>query len=167
MTYNFENGVLMLTRESDGAILVYPYNPETQEPFLNEDDAIAYANSRPMYFITPPAPLTLEDAKEQKAKEVRDYFQKQIDEMQTKYAPYELQSFTDQKEEWKLWKQDPNASVPIVSAMATARGISKEELMQKIEDNVIGIATLQGQQNKLEDAINACTTLEELEAIEV
>lgn len=94
-------------------------------------------------------------------------YQDKINSIMSRYNEYELDSFADQREEWKKYTADATALTPIVDAMATARGISKEELMAKIGANVIGIATIQGQQNALEDAIKNCTTLEELEAIEV
>lgn len=52
MTYNYENGVLTITRD-DGAIARFAYNPETQEPFANEDEALSYANGSKLYFVMP------------------------------------------------------------------------------------------------------------------
>lgn len=105
--------------------------------------------------------------KESKAKTLRTKYQKQIDAISSNYAPYELESFTDQKAEWKLYSADNTASTPIVDAMATARGITRDALFTKIGTNITAIATLQGQQNATEDAIKACTTLAELDAIVV
>lgn len=59
MTHNYENGILTLTNE-DGGTLVYIYNPETQVPFSSEEEALAYAYSRPMYFTKP---LSIEEIK--------------------------------------------------------------------------------------------------------
>ena len=83
------------------------------------------------------------------------------------YAPYEVESFIDQRNEWRAWKADATAATPIVDVLASARGISKEALMAKIEANVLAIVKLQGSQNAIEDSIKACTTIEELEALEV
>ena len=44
-------------------------------------------------------------------------------------------------------------------------GFTREELFAKIGTNVLGITALQGAQNLKEDAIKACTTVAELEAI--
>jgi len=62
MTHNYTDGKLTLTRE-DGATIAYPYNPETQQPFKNEQDALDYAYSRPMYWVLPP---TFKELKAQK-----------------------------------------------------------------------------------------------------
>ena len=102
-----------------------------------------------------------------KIKEIKQIAQNKIDELSAKYAPYEVASFADQRAEWKLYIADNNAKTPIVDAIANARGISRDDLFTKIGNNVTAIATAQGQQNALEDAIEACATIEDLEAIEI
>jgi len=105
--------------------------------------------------------------KSDKLQEVRASFQSQVDALRSKYAPYEIESFVDQRAEWRAYKNKSTALTPIVDTLANTRGIPKKDLLSKIEANVLGITILQGQQNALEDTINACTTLEELEAIGV
>ena len=90
-----------------------------------------------------------------------------VNAVRNKYSEYEVESFTDQRNEWKLYIADNNAKTPIVDAIANARGISRDDLFTKIGNNVTAIATAQGQQNALEDAIEACATIEDLEAIEI
>ena len=89
-----------------------------------------------------------------------------IYKLTAKYAPYEIESFVDQRNEWKAWKADKTTATPIVDTLATTRGINKEELMAKIEANVLAIVQLQGAQNALEDKIKACTTIEMLQELE-
>jgi len=62
MLNTYINGTLTITRE-DGATLAYAYNPEIQQPFKNEQDALDYAYSKPMYWVLPP---TLDEFKVQK-----------------------------------------------------------------------------------------------------
>ena len=50
LNYSYTNGTLTITREEDGFIVIFPYNPETQEPFSSEEDAIAYSQSTKLYF---------------------------------------------------------------------------------------------------------------------
>lgn len=97
---------------------------------------------------------------------VKDTVQSLVDQIKGKYAQFEVESFLDQREEWRRWVADKNAPTPYVDALAAARGISKEELMKRIEKKVTALATLQGKQQALIDKIEAATTIEELEAID-
>jgi len=97
---------------------------------------------------------------------VKDTVQSLVDQIKGKYAQFEVESFLDQREEWRRWVADSNAPTPYVDALAAARGISKEELMKRIGKKVTALATLQGKQQALIDKIEAATTIEELEAID-
>ena len=97
---------------------------------------------------------------------VKDTVQSLVDKIKSKYAQFEVESFLDQREEWRRWISDPNAPTPYVDALAAARGISKEELMKRIGRKVTALATLQGKQQALIDKIEAATTIEELEMID-
>jgi hypothetical protein len=144
-----------LVRE-DGALM-------TTKVFSNgEDSAVisaeadkAYSNYLDNYY------------KVNKLKEVRKKYQNLIDKQKSNYADYEIDSFVDQRREWTAWSADDTTPTPIVDALAAGRGIDRLDLLAKIGNNVVAIAMMQGQQNALEDKIKACTTLEELEAIEV
>ncbi len=81
---------------------------------------------------------------------IKKKYQKIIDDIKSKYSPYELESFVDQRNEWRIYKQDPTSITPFVDAIAKARGITREILFEKIEKKVLSIATLQGLQ-KLEE----------------
>ena len=98
--------------------------------------------------------------------DVASKYQTTVSKLAEKYAPYEVESFVDQRNEWKAWKADETTATPIVDTLATARGVTKEELMAKIEGNVLAIVHLQGAQNALEDKIKACTTIEMLQELE-
>ena len=99
-------------------------------------------------------------------KAVMDKYQGTVNRLQKHYSAYEIESFIDQRNEWRAWKADETTATPIVDTLATARGITKEELMAKIEANVLAIVQLQGAQNALEDKIKACTTIEMLQELE-
>lgn len=53
MTHDFTDGVLTLYNDQ-GDVARYEKNPETQKAFLNEDEALTYAYTHPIYFFTPP-----------------------------------------------------------------------------------------------------------------
>ena len=61
MTHDFIDGVLTVYNE-EGGYARYPRNPETQKPFASEHAALQYVMSRPIYYATPP---TLEEKQEQ------------------------------------------------------------------------------------------------------
>jgi len=109
---------------------------------------------------------TLLDIQKEKALSiVRNAFQKKMNEKTSKYAKYELDSFVDQRTEWKLWMQDNDIDTPIVDALAESRGIDRSDLLEKIGYNVIEITKLQGLQNKIEDSIKMCQTAVEIEQL--
>jgi len=106
-------------------------------------------------------------AKRSKKLVVRSAYQIKVDALARGYAQYELDSFADQRVEYRNWKADDTSPTPVIDAIAAGRGISREDLLAKVEEKVVYIATLQGQQNAKEDEINACTTLEEVEAVKL
>jgi len=105
--------------------------------------------------------------KQLKLLDIKQMYQGKIDNISKKYAPYEVESFVDQRGEWRVWHNDNNAATPIVDALAAARGVDREVLLNKIGANVIALTTIQGEQNALEDKIKACTTQDELDAVEI
>ena len=107
----------------------------------------------------------LDISKAFKLKEIKETFQGKINALTAKYNKYEVESFVDQRAEWKAWHLDDTSKTPMVDVIADARGIDREVLLGGIGKNVLFILGVQGEQNKLEDAIKACTTEEELEAI--
>lgn len=74
------------------------------------------------------------------------------------YPSSEKGTFAIQQTEWASWTADNAASTPFVDALATARGMTKADLMAKIGANVTAIATAVGNKQSRVNAINACTT---------
>ncbi len=60
---------------------------------------------------------------------------------------------------------DNTAQTPYVTALAAARGLTLPVLMGKIGVKVAGLATIQGTQQALEDAVKAATTEAQLQEI--
>ena len=104
----------------------------------------------------------LDVLKRVKLKFIKDLYQSKINNLMANYNKFELESFADQRTEWKAWKQDDTIATPIIDTLAAARGIDREVLLDKIGKNVLYIVGLQGEQNSIEDAIKACSTEEEL-----
>ncbi|BCD61757.1 hypothetical protein NrS5_53 [Nitratiruptor phage NrS-5] len=117
--------------------------------------------------IITPATKTFDEIKQEKLKEIKNKFQQFINSIKSQYAPYEIESFQDQREEWREWVKDNSTPTPIVDALAQARGIDRVELLNRIGQKVVQIISIQGLQNKLEDQVNAAQTIDEVEAIDV
>ena len=66
---------------------------------------------------------------------------------------------------------DPTASTPLLSALAQARGISLPDLVERVlaKADAFAVASgfIIGQRQALEDRLDACTTLEEVQGITV
>jgi len=73
-SYN-DNGVLTITNE-DGWTTGFAYNPETLIPFGSQAEAIAYANTHPLYFSPP---MTAEELQGHKETEVSEAVQTMLD----------------------------------------------------------------------------------------
>jgi len=93
--------------------LVRPYIPLTQEEL---DEA-----------VTNYTPLA-DKKKELELAKVN----KQAEDMLTEYPQYERDSFITQEAEARAYKADNEASVPLISGIAAARGIEVDELADKI-----------------------------------
>lgn len=109
----------------------------------------------------------LEKLKENKLFEIRQKFQGIVDFIKSQYAPYEIESFADQRAEWRAWMADNTAKTPIVDALAQARGIDREVLLQRIGEKVTQIVQLQGTQNRIEDSVKMLNDVEGIEAVNV
>ena len=66
---------------------------------------------------------------------------------------------------------DPTASTPLLSALAQARGISLPDLVERVlakaDAFAVASGSIIGQRQALEDRLDACTTLEEVQGITV
>jgi len=85
------------------------------------------------------------------------------------YPEREISSWPQQEKEARAYLADPAAVTPLLDALSTARGVTKDALAQKIVAKADAFAAaagaLIGKRQALEDKINAATTIEELEAI--
>lgn len=116
--------------------------------------------------------LKLEIAKEGKLSEIREATNSYMKELKKNFSDAEVQTWFRQENGVKLLSADINSEeydAKWVKALATARGITLEEQMQRIAyaSNVMNeyAYRLVGYQQNLEDRINAATTLEEVEII--
>lgn len=90
---------------------------------------------------------------------VRDRYNQKFKELNKWSSHLEAATWEQQKSEASAWTADNSASTPMLTTMATARGISVSDLVSKINSKVTAynnsLATLLGEQKNLEDDIDA------------
>lgn len=151
---------------------VYPYAAE----FAEEWDAVfAYAEAHPDIVTeerayTPPVP-TLEQTKAAKLSEINKAADAAIATLTATYPDREISTFDKQESEARAYAADPTASTPLLSALAQARGIPLDELVRRVlakaDAFAVASGSIIGQRQALEDWLDACTTLEEVQGITV
>ena len=97
-------------------------------------------------------------------KYIRDRFNdKAKDIAEDRVGNLEKLSWEQQKKEAEAWTADNSASVPMLTTMATARGISVADLVGKINAKVTAynsaVATKLAEQKVLEDEVDALDTI--------
>lgn len=151
---------------------VYLYAAE----FAEEWDAVfAYAEAHPECVTeeqpyVPPVP-TLEEVKAAKLSEINAACDGLLNALTATYPDWEISTFDKQESEARAYAADPTASTPLLSALAQARGISlpdlAERVLAKADAFVVASGSIIGQRQALEDRLDVCTTLEEVQGITV
>ena len=100
---------------------------------------------------------------------VRAAYGNTINNITLPYTTAETSTWTKQESEARAYQVNNAAPAPLITALATNRGIAIAELVTRIIAKADAYATAVGQllgvQQKQEDAIAAATTLDELNAI--
>ncbi len=151
---------------------VYPYAAE----FAEEWDAVfAYAEVHPECVTeeqpyVPPVP-TLEQTKAAKLSEINKAADAAIATLTATYPDREISTFDKQESEARAYAADATASTPLLSALAQARGVPLDELVRRVlakaDAFAVASGSIIGQRQALEDRLDACTTLEEVQGITV
>ncbi|MFQ6996914.1 hypothetical protein [Bilophila wadsworthia] len=151
---------------------VYPYAAEFAQEW---DEVFAYAEAHPECVTeeqpyVPPIP-TLEQTKAAKLSEINKAADAAIATLTATYPDRELATFDKQEAEARAYAADPTASTPLLSALAEARGISLPDLVERVlakaDAFAVASGSIIGQRQALEDRLDACTTLEEVQGITV
>lgn len=151
---------------------VYPYSAEFAEEW---DEAFAYAEAHPECVTeeqpyTPPVP-TLEEVKAAKLSEINAAADRAIGTLTVTYPDREISTFDKQESEARAYAADATASTPLLSALAQARGISLLDLVERVlaKADILAMASgsIIGQRQALEDRLDTCTTVEDVQAITV
>lgn len=150
-------------------------DPANGQPFASEVVAQAWqdsylaaaaaAQAARAAEVAAAAPVRLEERRAQKIAAIRAHFGGLVDGLKADCAPYEVDTWPVQTAEFSAWTANSAAPTPYVAALAAARGITLAALMDKIGIKVVGLASLQGVQQALEDAVKAAATEAEVEAV--
>lgn len=122
--------------------------------------------------------LDLDAALGEKTKQLHTNADQLANPILRNYSAVEIATFDTQKEEWQAYQADAAASTPTLDGFATRRGITREVMMQKVEDAITAMKTLSGaivaEQQAKEDELKAAyaikdtftNTTEQLAALE-
>ena len=151
----------------------------TQKDILPAVDTVGISNCKGMVLANevttveqdtlknPPKELAVEKMK--KAQELKQWAAQQTAVFTDEYTQAEIASWDLQESEAKAYQSDPQASVPFIEGMATQRGITVDDLANRIITNSAAYKTLGsevfGKRQKYFDQIEAATTLAEVEAV--
>lgn len=151
---------------------VYPYAAEFAQEW---DEVFAYAEAHPEMVTeegpyVPPVP-TLKQTKAVKLSEINRAADAAIATLTATYPDREISTFDKQESEARAYVADATASTPLLSALAEARGISLSDLVERVlakaDAFAVASGSIIGQRQALEDRLDACTTLEEVQGITV
>ena len=108
-------------------------------------------------------------ARADKQQQIRTWFESQFSALQSEYTQIEIDTFKTQEEEARAYTADPTAPTPMLSGIATARGITVDSLAMKVAENAqtykLLAAPIMGKKQRLEDALKLATTVTEVEAV--
>lgn len=144
------------------------------EEFEEEWKAVnAYAKAHPECVTeeqpyVPPVP-TFEEAKAAKLSEINKAADKALNALTTTYPDREISTFDKQEAEARAYMADHTVPTPLLSALAKARGLSMDELVERVITKADAFAAASGyiigQRQALKDQLDACKTLEEVQSI--
>lgn len=153
-----------------------PYHVPNNDDFKEEWDKVhAYAIAHPEWVTeeqpyTPPVP-TFEEAKADKLTEINAAADKVLSALTAIYPNQETSTFYKQEAEARAYMADPTAPTPLLSALVKARGIDMDELVKRVIAKADTFAAASGyiigQRQALEDQLDACRTLKEVQSIVV
>ena len=138
-------------------------------------DVDAYAEAHPEMVTeeqpyVPPVP-TLDEVKAAKLSEINAAADRAIATLTATYPDRELATFDKQESEARAYAADATASTPLLSALAQARGIPLDELVRRVlakaDAFAVASGSIIGQRQALEDRLDVCTTVEEVQSIAV
>lgn len=128
---------------------------------------VADENGYPV--LQDPPPLTLDEAKAAKLTEINAACDAEIEAIKVSYPDTEVMTWDKQEMEARALVLDAAADTLLIDSIASARGLDRVELANRIIANADQFATASGaslgKRQALKDEINAATTVEQVEEI--
>ena len=186
---NIENGTLTVEDrtvvlpaiQADALVRVWSVPPEYRENRLfvavilpgqpDEIPACSLADAEYLGELEYPAAEAhkLEAAKAAKLVELNAGCERALSSLTASYPPGELQSWPQQVKEADDLAANPQAETPLLTAIATARGLTVAELVERVRLKAEAYAQLSGsaigRRQALEDLLALAQTLEDVGAI--
>jgi antitoxin component HigA of HigAB toxin-antitoxin module len=107
-----------------------------------------------------------DDYRSHKLAEIKAACEAELSALQASYPESEVLSWDKQEREARDYQADSMASVPLITALAEARGVTVADLagriIQKADAYTATIGAVLGKRQKLEDQLNQMTSWEEM-----
>ena len=110
---------------------------------------------------------TLEELKTQKIQALQKAFDDDFNRYLSQYPKAEVESFSSKAEEAKAYMLDNTVATPYISAMVGGDETLRVAMINSVWNKVQYRARAEGQMIDKRDMIKNCTTVEELDAIEI
>lgn len=158
-----------------GAVLPYAVPPDTEE-FAELYAAVSIcAAEHPERVQQEPeieeVPPTLEEVKAAKLAEINAGCDAILKQAVSGYPETEQQTFYKQDAESAAYLENPETETPFLTILAAARGIDLETMVTKVRAKTDAFSRLSaficGQRQAMEDELDACETIEEVQALVV
>lgn len=128
---------------------------------------VADESGRPV--LQDPPPLTLDEAKAAKLTEINAACDAEIEAIKVSYPDTEVMTWDKQEGEARALVLDATADTLLIDSIASARGLDRVELANRIIANADQFAMASGaslgKRQALKDEINAATTVEQVAEI--
>lgn len=113
----------------------------------------------------------LESTYSSKVSENNSAFEQVMASMTTGYPASEVQSWERQRAEALAWEVDSSVATPWIDIASSARGISREEYLERTVKKVHQFANISayliGRRQAIDDLIKQATTIEQLASISI
>ncbi|MCA0973387.1 GA module-containing protein [Halomonas denitrificans] len=123
-----------------------------------------------VYWIPPKTDAEkLEDARQSAMRRINSAYEAELASIRSEYPDSEQMTWDKQEREARAYLADSGTATPLLDAMATGRGMGKDELATRIIAKAdawmqaSGLAT--GKRQALEDQVNAAETVQAVETI--
>lgn len=108
---------------------------------------------------------TFDELKEHKIKELHDKYQAEYDNYLAKYPKREVDTFGVKQAEATAYTLDNTSPTPVIDSIVAGTGEDRVAYIESVMQKVTYLAMQEGEMVSVRDAIKACTTQEELDAI--